>query len=127
MEGITENGEQVNVEALKSLSPEELKTLVELAKKQIEEEQKKEEEEKKKRIISKIRKRMPSLSEERLSKLKITDLGSLSRILKQLEYTEPFVPLQRYSKTINWILKNWKPLAVLTVGILILAVLGAYL
>lgn len=127
MEGINEDGEKIDVEALKSLSDEELKTLVKLAKKQIEEEQKKEEENKKKRIIEKIRKRMPSLEEEKLLELDTKDLGTTSRILKKLDYHEPFIPLQKYSKTIETVIKHRKLIAGIGTLILILAVLGAYL
>ena len=127
MEGITEDGKEINVEALKSLSDKELKTLIKLAEKQILEEQKKEEENRKKRIIEKIRKRMPSLEEENLLKLDMKDLGTLSRILKKLDYQEPFIPLQKYSKTIERLIKYRKAIVALIGTILLLAVLGAYL
>ena len=127
MKGITEDGKEIDVEALESLSGEELKTLVELAKKQIEEEQKKEEENRKRKIIGKIRERMPSVGEERLITLEIKDLGTLSKILRKLDYHEPFIPLQKYSKTIETVIKHRKLIAGIGILILILAVLGAYL
>ena len=127
MEGINEDGEKIDVEALKSLSGEELKTLVTLAKKQIEEERKKEEENRKKKLVEKIRKRMPTVKEEQLLKLEIKELGTLSKTLRTIDYHEPFVPLQKYSKTIDAIIKyKWWMIAAGAL-VLLLAVLGAYL
>ena len=127
MEGITEDNKNIEIEALKSLSDEELKTLITLAQKQILEEQKKEEENKKKKIIEKIRKRMPSLSPERLLELDMKELGALSKMIRKLDYREPFIPLQKYSKTVESLIKYRKAIAVSIGILLLLAVLGAYL
>ena len=66
----------------------------------IEQEEKKEkmkERKLKRNIAAKIRERMPRLSDDKLIELDTKDLGTLSRILRELDYKEPYFPIGAYT------------------------------
>lgn len=109
--------------------PNELLTeALEYIRKQKEKEKMREERRIKKRIISKIKERLRSADESKLMELETTELGTLSRLLRKIEYHEPKFPLDRYSAFFESALRyRWViigSLAILAVALIVRGLIG---